>query len=77
VPADLEALEQLVARAADQLRRLRAERARLLSEIGRLEDERATVERERAELPGPEVWQAERAAIAAVVRETLDELRGE
>jgi hypothetical protein len=77
VPADLEALEQLVAQAAGQLRELRAERARLVGQIERLVEERASADRERAGLPGPEVWEAERARIAAAVRETLEALRGE
>jgi hypothetical protein len=77
VPADLEVLEQLVARAADRLRALRAEQARLAAEVGRLEEQRRAAEHERAGLPDPAVWQAERAGIAAVVREALDELRGE
>ena len=71
---DIKLLEDRVHRAVDRLKRLHDERDQLQEEIRTLSDR---LEGPRDDDAGSQPWKAARAEIAATVRETIAELRGD
>lgn len=75
---DIRLLEDLVKKAVDRLKHLSEERQELLQEVDTLRQQLDALEKVRETPDGDSAgWAAERAHVAAALRETLDELRSD